>query len=494
MKTKMTYKQAREIVQRLHDKYCAHDYKNFHSWVEKQRVANVYVEHCSPKSKYDMWCPYCGTEFTAKDKKGNVRKTCPHCHRGISISRYYSIDTKSVTKFFTYEYYEQVTTCKGWQISRVWLGDWLCHKGERMRLDRLVPVYERWFNPEHHQEVLLGKYIGMFPYARRIPWALTCWDTYEMQVHSSLAINDREYSYGYYGHVSQYINDSARTYPKMQLLPYFEKNLQSCDYSQIRKEMSFFFRALNGKKNYCALETILKVGSRAEIKLMVIDTEAFKDYWATILIARRHHYDYARYGREYFDYLYQLSQLKFDLRNPKYVCPADFNAMHQQMTEKLNRIAEKERKRRQIEAELARAEEERKREEERERARKSYRQRFGWAFGIAITNEHFSATPLKSVQEFCDEGIAMHHCVFSGGYYDIKHKNSLILSVRTADGRREATVELKTNTWQIAQCYTLHDKISEWDGEIREMILNAVPMIQQAYKSRNKKSTTRATA
>ena len=67
---------------------------------------------------------------------------------------------------------------------------------------------------------------------------------------------------------------------------------------------------------------------------------------------------------------------------------------------------------------------------------------------LCIKEDNCTIIPLKSVKEFVEEGVAMHHCVFTNGYY--KRDDCLILSARI-DGKRAETVEVNLNTREIVQ-------------------------------------------
>ena len=64
--------------------------------------------------------------------------------------------------------------------------------------------------------------------------------------------------------------------------------------------------------------------------------------------------------------------------------------------------------------------------------------------------------PLKSYEEFIDEGEKMHHCVAT--YFG--RPGSLILSAREK-GKRLATIELDTKNFNVVQCRGACNQVPE---------------------------------
>jgi len=94
--------------------------------------------------------------------------------------------------------------------------------------------------------------------------------------------------------------------------------------------------------------------------------------------------------------------------------------------------------------------------------------RLGDLLTIALKGRNLTVRPLQSVDEFAEEGKAMHHCVFSNGYY--KHPDTLILSAKDRKGNRLATIEYNTKRFTIEQCRAACNGVPKRDAEIRELI------------------------
>jgi len=449
-------------VQRLHDRYYRKVSETMTSWAIKKATELKFVPSgYSKKVQNKRWCPFCGETVEVGTRK------CPHCGAslGVASEKFYINFRHTFKDSFLFE---EITTCHGWQISRIWLADFTFHKGHPYELSYLGSLFERWFNPTIGKEVLLGKYRGMYPYMRRIPWALSCFDNTEAYVHHTLQLRS-------------YTERPDLQYPHVRLLDWYKKRNFSKVYALSNGDASKVFRLFLDKKNNTIFETILKVGNDDEIQLMLNFPDEHIKYWRTILVSRRHHFDYATHRGEYFDYLRQLEDLHLDLRSPHYVAPADFRAMHQTMTGRLNAIAERQRKEKLRQWEIQQFEREKKQEKSFIKARERY-------FGLALVSNAYKAEPLKSIKEFLEEGLAMDHCVFSAGYYDMnRHPDSLILSVKNKETEeREVTIEINTKTWKIQQSYAKHDNIHPDDKEIRKWICANMDTIRKFSKVSHK--------
>lgn len=452
-------------VQRLHDRHCKKVSEAMVIWTLKQAFKAEFMPQIYNKNKPDLaWCPICGKVIDY----GTA--TCPHCKSKLGVPRSYPSSNDrmhGVCSFKDWMLFEEVTTCRGWQIDRLWLADFTFRKGKSMEMTYLGSIFERWFNPAIGKEVLLGKYRGSFPYYRRIPWALSYFEPTEGYVHRTLQMET-------------YDEYSTIRYPRVRLLDSYKK----AGLDRLRKftagnEFAPAFRAFLTKQGAQMTETILKVGRDSEVRMMIDHHKDFAKYWRTILVSRRHGFDYDAHGQLYFDYLRQLEQLHLDLHSPKYVAPTDFHAMHQEMTGRLNAIAERERRERQRQREIKEYERAKDKEADYLKARSKF-------FGLLLVSKTYKAEPLKSVHEFLEEGLAMDHCVFSCGYYDTqRHPDSLILSVReTETGERAVTIEISIKTWKIQQCYAKHDHTHPEDRKIRKWINANMETIKSFSKPR----------
>ena len=96
-------------------------------------------------------------------------------------------------------------------------------------------------------------------------------------------------------------------------------------------------------------------------------------------------------------------------------------------------------------------------------------------FGITFTDGVIQVKVLESVQEYLEEGKALHHCVFTNEYY--LKKQSLILSARI-DGKRIETIEVSLETMKVIQCRGLQNKNTEYNDRIIDLVNRNIRQIQ----------------
>ena len=231
----------------------------------------------------------------------------------------------------------------------------------------------------------------------------------------------------------------------------------------------FYIDLASGTSDF---EKLRKLYSQEEILYMLCLEEPYKSYYQTAMRIRRHHHYEPQDWDTWKDHITVLYQLGKDLHNPFYVCPDDLNATHAKYIKQLDKLREKERL-------IAK-------KKEAEMYEKQYQDDMHSFFGLLFTNEDFTISPLKTVTEFIAEGDAMHHCVYTCGYY--KRKNSLILSAKDHNGNRLATIEFDLTTMQIMQCRGLCNAKPEFDEEIRKCIQLHTKDIMKAKNKRLRKT------
>lgn len=102
-------------------------------------------------------------------------------------------------------------------------------------------------------------------------------------------------------------------------------------------------------------------------------------------------------------------------------------------------------------------------------------------FDMTISDNLITCHVLQSVDEFYEEGTAMHHCVYANRYYE--KQNSLILSARINDKRIE-TVEVDLKQMKVVQCYGACDKFTLYHDRIVNLVNNNMNMIKQCLTSK----------
>ena len=84
------------------------------------------------------------------------------------------------------------------------------------------------------------------------------------------------------------------------------------------------------------------------------------------------------------------------------------------------------------------------------------------------------------MQEYLEEGKALHHCVFTNEYY--LKENSLILSA-TIEGRRIETIEVNLDTLKVVQSRGVCNKKTEYHDQIVSLVNANRKLIRQRMKA-----------
>ena len=97
-------------------------------------------------------------------------------------------------------------------------------------------------------------------------------------------------------------------------------------------------------------------------------------------------------------------------------------------------------------------------------------------FDLKLSDGKIVVVPLKSLEEFQQEGEIMHHCVFTNEYY--KKKDTLILSARIGKKHVE-TVEVNLKTLSIVQSRGVCNQNTEYHERIIGLVTKNMNLIRQ---------------
>ena len=215
---------------------------------------------------------------------------------------------------------------------------------------------------------------------------------------------------------------------------------------------------------YPRVETVIKAGQDELVRWAVNGIpRRLEQYWNSIKICLRNNYIVEDAGI-YADYLELLERYGKDLRNAYYVCPANLHEAHDIYMQRKMRDDEKLRKKRDAEMLLKQKEQE-----------KAFLERIAKFADLTITDGKIVITPLKSLEEFMQEGQAMHHCVFSNGYW--KRNDCLILSAKIENQRVE-TIEINLNKFNIVQSRAKCNGVSGHHDTIVGLVKNNINKIR----------------
>ena len=362
-----------------------------------------------------------------------------------------------------YDYYSVVTAHWDWQVVRYYL---VISKITRNGyiLDSITEVSERWIKIENGQMRLhiLEKPKGMSWWYKRNPYSLS----------RPLSFKNWNTSYNRGGADLFLMDDSevvpGRTFAKSIVDAKLQKAMGRIDEVCLYQDRSIVKRVkslelctdkVKELKRKCYLsvmcETLFKMGEPALAEAQISrDSHSYmlQKYWGSFLVARRH--GLQLHGHDWYlwlDYVNDLDRYGKDIRSPKYLVPEDIGTAHGKLLEK---IAEKREKLEweKIQREIADYE-------------PTYAKEKGRFFGISFsTKSGIVISVARCVRDVYEEGKAMHHCVYSCGYY--KQKNDLLLFARDKDGKRVETCRISLNSLTIAESRGLCNKSTEWHDEI----------------------------
>lgn len=346
--------------------------------------------------------------------------TCPHCSTKLSINTFRKRVFKEI------EYFGIITTCGGFQVIRYFYIDVYRKAGEQARYS-CSEVVQRWLSP-NGKEAIVARLRGM---------SIMYYDLWNFG--SKLEI--RPY------HRAHDI-EPIRFYPRQRVIAEISRNGFTGDFYDIHP-LALFRSILTDNK----AETLLKAGQYSLLKYLVgSQSETVANSWASVRICIRNGYTIED-GSMWCDYINQLNFFGKDTNSPKYVCPDNLHGQHDLYMKKRRAYNERQ--------EL---------EKKRQRARENearFKELKGKFFGIAFTDGTIQVRVLESVDEFMEEGRAMHHCVFDGSYF--LRAESLVFSA-TIDGKRIETVEISLKTFKVVQSRGVCNQNTEHHSRIIKLV------------------------
>lgn len=378
------------------------------------------------------WCSECGHVWCDDDFVKSRRKStkCPKCNARLSIAKY---GRKRVD--LSRYYYGVLTTCNGYQVARTFFCEKKSRKNEGVVEWSIAEVFQIWMKPGMKKIV----------YGRRCSTMGHYYDSWCFS--QPMAIRPYHYRHNIEGYLSR----------KVKLLPVVVRN----GISKIRNDISYVDQVY-GVMNDPKCEILAKANQWQMFREVSSGRRFDNDVWSSVRIAIRHGY-LIEDASLWIDMVSMLKKCGKDIHNPKYVCPSSLRDGHD-FAQRLNdRRIEKERQeemRREMEDLVRRLKEDSREQEE-------YKRRVEKWIGKEIVCGEIVISPLKDILDFKKEGDALHHCVFSNGYYE--REDCLILGARV-NGKRTETIEIDTERWNIVQCRGNHNQPSIY----HEQILDAV--------------------
>lgn len=207
----------------------------------------------------------------------------------------------------------------------------------------------------------------------------------------------------------------------------------------------------------------MKSGNIEHLRYFLSKPQALDRCWNSYKIAMRNKYAITDLSL-WCDLIQMLEKLGKDIRNPHFICPTDLKAAHDRCMEKRQ----------------AQLERERERLEDMAKEKDEYIRKKAAFLNLVLTDGLIIIKVLQSIDEFYEEGKAMHHCVYTNAYYN--DENSLILSARI-DGQRIETVEVDLRTLKVVQSRGVCNSNTEYHDRIIKLVEDNAEQIRQRMEA-----------
>lgn len=375
-------------------------------------------------------CMECGASWQSEHRLAEsiCGCTCPNCKTELTIQ-----DTRK-SKRKEVEYLCVVTKKENFQVLRFFYIEQSSKVGEKVCYNS-TEVVQRWIAPN-------GKYATLAMLRPMFCWS-DCW-----QWSSDLELRSEKELYDIM---------PSMVYPKKNIISEIKRNGFKGNFYKLTPFEMFHSILTNNRA-----ETLLKAKQYSLLKhFLRRNLNDIENYWSSIRIAIRNGYT-IKDASMWCDYIDLLNYFGKDVCSPKYVCSDNLKLQHDRLVAKKREKQERE--------ELERKKQKALKEEQRFREIKS---KF---FGIEFSDGVISIRVLDSVMEFAEEGIAMHHCVFTNEYY--LKENSLILSA-TIDNQRIETIEVSLDTFKVLQSRGTCNQNTEYHDQIIKLVRNNMKLIKQ---------------
>lgn len=361
-------------------------------------------------------CMDCGHKWY---NEGKQECRCPHCGARLEIE-----DTNRRT-YRGKAYFSTITTQDGFQVQRVFLMTAHFHKGRKANCD-YMEVARYWIDDNGKTEVTaLKRTLGLYM------------DSFVMDGRLELRRDN---------HVYRHIAD-CYVYPYYSVTPKLKRNGMKGSLAGFEPT-----RLMEALLTDSRAETMFKAGRKADLNYFLQHPRDFDMYWSTYKIALRNDYHIPDISL-WVDYIHSIEICGKDIHNAYYVCPSDLATEHDRYQERIMAVREREKR-----------EEQRKKARENEKRFQELKSKF---FGLTFTDGLIVISVLESVDEYYQEGNALHHCVGRCEYY--LKTNSLVFSARI-DNRRIETVELSLDTFKVVQSRGLCNQRTKYHDRIIKLV------------------------
>jgi len=382
--------------------------------VQKQWAFDKCLKKYGIRSRNTLFCLECGHAWKNESNLITALEgcVCPGCDNTLKLKQ------GGGPQFQEMEYCGIITTLGSYQVVRI-----LClHKSMKKNQGAAYfgdEVMQHWID-ESGKVVTLEKQVRGFSYQVDL-WLYST----ALEVRTKSARSEIRHA----------INPWA-IFPAKKVLPIVKRNgfkSSVCGISPIK----FFVLLLKD----AFFETLIKAGQYSLLKYYPGHKSKVRDYWYAVKICMRNGYR-VKDASIWFDYLDLLEYFGKDLRNAKFICPADLKKAHDTLMYK-------------------------KRGETPADAEEAFVKRRKKFFKLKFQEGKIKVLVIKSVEDFKKEGDILKHCLFKNEYH--KKSDSLILSARIEDKPIE-TVEVSLRDFEVSQSRGKNNVATKYNADIINLV------------------------
>lgn len=406
-------------------------------WAKEKVVA-----HIGYRTKKFIYCTECGQYFDNTLIKDGKKETCPHCGTQLVITTSKKRTDKEELFFCI------VDKCEEFQVFR-YVYFLRSNKNGKPAHYFIDEVMQKWMSDDEEITIVAKSRLMNSAY-QFDGWSHSS----EMQIRT-IGMHYNSFNYEVYVNMTYPVQRWKGEYKKYGV----NRQIIGADPYWLLKHV----------KHNPKAETLIKAKQYSLLGYMTNGNRSFIDrFWPTVKICMRNKY-IIKDASLYADYIQLLDRYNKDLRNAFYVCPKNLHNVHDFYVAKRRKEQEKAEKER-LERELLRQKD----------AEKKFLERISRFIDLVIKDKQLTIVPLKSVEEFKSEGDAMHHCVFSNGYW--KRDDCLILSARIGEERIE-TIEINLKTFDIVQSRGACNQNTKYHDRIIGIVKKNIGLIRQRVAS-----------
>ena len=374
---------------------------------------------------------------------------CPNCDKKLNKI---TINNNSFERIITYQVAEVVGRFQVFRYFSCWKS---MYKNKPPRY-HFRSLFEEWCEYDKNKKVVVG---------RNPTWTGDGFSSsdYEIRYNKQPYFRSSEFD--------RFVSDF--NCPDAEFLPRFRKYgltkfNHDCDYRHL----------IDKVEKSPKVETLLKANQVSLLQFAIHKDSKHNTYFPQIKIAIRNKYKIKDAGI-WYDYLDLLRYFNKDIHNPKFICPKYLKKEHDYWMKKKRIILDREAREREQQAVI-------RRQQKLENAVAEFEARLKKFFDLEFSSGELSIQPLKSIDEFKEEGDKLKHCVYTNEYY--LKENSLILSAKVS-GVRTETIEINLKTFKIMQSRGLKNDSTQYHNQILELVNKNIPKIRKSMQEPSKQKS-----